>query len=178
MARFVVTAVGSDRPGIVAAVTGGLLDAGCNLRDSAMTILEGHFAVLLMLEAPSHVAAADLEAALAGSAAGLDLDVSVRAVPAAAPPPAPGETWTVSVYGADRPGIVHGVSKCLADRGVNIVDLRTHVLGDPAAPVYALLLDVEVPAGTDAETLGAALRTLAGELGVDCSLHETEADVL
>ena len=39
-------------PGIVAAVSGALGEQGCNLEDSTMTILQGHFAILLVVTAP------------------------------------------------------------------------------------------------------------------------------
>ncbi len=77
MPHFALTAVGADRPGIVAAVTGVLLDLGVNLEDTSMTILRGQFAMMLVVDAPPDVAAADLEAALAGPAADLDLLVEV-----------------------------------------------------------------------------------------------------
>ena len=38
--RWIVTALGQDRPGIVAGVTEVLYKLGCNLEDSAMTRLE------------------------------------------------------------------------------------------------------------------------------------------
>ena len=48
MTHFAVTAVGADRPGIVAAVTGAFAEHGCNLEDSSMTILRGQFAMMLV----------------------------------------------------------------------------------------------------------------------------------
>ena len=53
MAHLAVSAIGSDRPGIVAAVTKVLLDQGCNLEDTSMSILRGHFAMMLVVAAPS-----------------------------------------------------------------------------------------------------------------------------
>ncbi|HMU75390.1 MAG TPA: ACT domain-containing protein, partial [Elusimicrobiota bacterium] len=41
MKRYLLTAAGGDRPGLVAAVTRSLFDHGCNLEDSAMTRLQG-----------------------------------------------------------------------------------------------------------------------------------------
>ena len=41
MPRFAISIFGRDRPGIVAAVTRVLADAGCNLEDTSMTILRG-----------------------------------------------------------------------------------------------------------------------------------------
>src|SRR5207237_7212888 len=52
MAHFAVTAVGVDRPGIVAGLTGVFVEHGCNLEDCSMTILRGHFAMTLVVDAP------------------------------------------------------------------------------------------------------------------------------
>ncbi|HVF11766.1 MAG TPA: ACT domain-containing protein, partial [Actinomycetota bacterium] len=38
MRHLTVTATGKDRPGIVAAVTGALLEVGCNLSDCSMAL--------------------------------------------------------------------------------------------------------------------------------------------
>jgi glycine cleavage system transcriptional repressor len=178
VAHFAVSAVGVDRPGIVAAVTGTLVGLGCNLEDTSMTILRGHFAMMLIVAAPAGVDAAALEAALAGPAARLDLVLAVREIDDTVPASPPGRPYTVSVYGADRPGIVHRVASLLAERQVNIVDLDTRVIGEPGPPVYAMLLDVTVPEGVDAAELESALAALAGELGVECSVHPAEADIL
>src|SRR5262245_52544002 len=118
MPHVAVTAVGADRPGIVAAVTGVLMDQGCNLEDTSMTILRGHFAMMLVVDKPASVAVAALEAALAAPAGALGLVITVWPIddPVAdegGAGPGEGDAWTVSVYGADRPGIVHGVAALL-----------------------------------------------------------------
>jgi glycine cleavage system transcriptional repressor len=94
------------------------------------------------------------------------------------PVPLQGEAWTVSVYGADRPGIVHRVTQLLADVGANIVDLTTRVIGDEDRPLYAMLIDITLPAGVEGSALGQQLDALAAEMGVDCSMHPADADVL
>jgi glycine cleavage system transcriptional repressor len=176
--HFAVTAVGADRPGIVAAVTGVFVEHGCNLEDTSMTILRGHFAMMLIVAAPADVTAEELESALAAPAAAFDLVVAVRTIDDDVPSSPVGEVWSVSVYGADQPGIVHRVATALATAGVNVVDLDTRVIGDPDRPVYAMLLDVTIPAGADRAELEQHLKALAGELGVECTLHESDADIL
>ncbi len=64
MPHFAVSAVGVDRPGIVAAVTGVLVEQGCNLEDTSMSILRGHFAMMLLVAGPDGLTAEALEAAL------------------------------------------------------------------------------------------------------------------
>ncbi len=182
MPHVVVTAVGSDRPGIVAAVTGVFVQHRCNIEDSSMTILRGQFAMMLVVDAPAEVNAAQLEAALGEPAAALDLVVTVRPLPAAdeeGTGAAPDDNrWTVSVYGADRPGIVHGVASLLADQGVNIVDLSTRVIGSREQPVYAMVLEVALPLGVDPNALGDRLSDVAAGLGVEANLHPSDADIL
>ncbi len=43
---FAITAIGKDRPGIVAGVSKALYDLGTNIEDSSMTILSGEFAMI------------------------------------------------------------------------------------------------------------------------------------
>ena len=178
MNHFAVTAVGADRPGIVAAVTRACVDHGCNLEASSMTILRGQFAMMLVVDAPAGVGTAEREEALAAPAADLDLVVTVR--PAAEPGEEAPETsrWTVSVHGADHPGIVHGVASLLAERSVNIVDLSTRVVGAPSRALYTMVLEVTLPPGADPAQLQRDLEAEAADLGVTCRLHPSEADIL
>jgi glycine cleavage system transcriptional repressor len=178
MPHLAVAAVGADRPGIVAAVTGVLVEAGCNLEDTSMTILGGHFAMMLVVAAPEDVSAPTLEASLADVADELGLVVAARPIGDEAASGVTGTRWGVSVYGADRPGIVHRVAQLLADRSVNIVDLSTRVIGDPERPVYAMLLEVVLPDGLDQRVLEAELAGLRDELGVECHMHRADADIL
>ncbi len=55
--RWIVTALGKDRPGIVAGITKILYQLGCNLEDSAMTRLGGEFAVMLAFSASAKAGA-------------------------------------------------------------------------------------------------------------------------
>lgn len=172
--HLAVSAIGADRPGIVAAVTGVLVDHGCNLEDTTMSNLRGHFAMMLVVAAPAGTDADALEADITAATSGLGLIISVRPIDDAVAASPTGAPWTVSVYGADRPGIVHRVTSLLAAEGVNIVDLTTRVIGDDARPVYAMFLDVTVPEGA---TVADQLDALAAELGVSCTAHPVDADI-
>ena len=167
-----ITVVGADQPGIVATVTKVLFQRGCNLEDVSSTILRGHFSMMLVVRAPDDVDAATLESELNTSGSGLGLIVTVRPVaPAAAPTVEP--THMVSVYGADRPGIVFKVAEALASQGANITDLTSRVIGDDPSPVYALMLEVAFPA-----ELGAEPSLELDALDVEVSIHPVHADVL
>ena len=181
MSHFAISAVGADRPGIVAAVTLALVEQGCNLEDTEMSVLRGHFAMMLVVSGPEGLTAGALEQALIGAGAGAaigGLVVAVRAIDDGVPESPDGEPWSVSVYGADRPGIVHAVTSLLAEAGANIVGLETRLIGPADHPVYAMLLDVTVPEAVDGAALAERLATEAAEVGVECSMHPTDADIL
>lgn len=178
MAHFVVTAVGEDRPGIVAAVTKAFVDLGCNLEDTSAAILRGYFALILIVAAPSGVSAETVEKSLLPPAKELGLAITVREVDASAASRVEGERWTISVYGADKPGIVNRFTTLLAERKINILDMTTRVTGDPDEPVYTMVLEVALPPQVIADQLEIELQDLAMDLQVESSLQLSEADLL
>jgi glycine cleavage system transcriptional repressor len=172
-----VTAVGADRPGIASAVAKILFEHGGNIEDSRMAILGGHFAMMLIVDLPADPAPAALELALGPVAAALDLIVAVRPVDEASAEGAGGTTYVVTVYGADKPGIVYRVTETLASHRVNVTDLATRVVpGDQ--PVYVMILEATVPAAADAAIVEADLKALSAELSVDVSFHPLDEETL
>lgn len=169
MHELAVTAVGADRPGIVAAVTRVLHERGGNLESSAMTILGGHFAIVLLVATEDAPEA--LRDALAAATVDLDLTISVSVADGDAISAAP--THQLSVYGADRPGIVAGVSEAVAEVGANVTNLETQVVGTSGDPVYAMLIEL---ATADADGLARRLDEVCGALGVDHTLRTIETE--
>ncbi|MBA2608723.1 MAG: ACT domain-containing protein, partial [Actinobacteria bacterium] len=170
--------IGADRPGIVAAVTDVLVQRQCNIEDTAMAILGGHFSMMLVVSGPSELDAAMLDTALAPVATEMHLVTLVRAIDAAVAVPDGGELWTVSVHGADHPGIVHGVAAALAAMNVNVVDLNTRVVPGEGGPAYVMILDVTLPPSVDGDDFSDQLDAVCATLGVTCSAYLSEADIL
>jgi glycine cleavage system transcriptional repressor len=167
-----VTVLGHDRPGIIAEATRLLADLGANLEDSTMTLLRGHFAMVLV--ASADVTPAEAEQALAPLAGDGSLLVSVREVPAEEPHEPLGSTYLLSVHGADRPGIVSTVTAVVAETGGNITDLSTRLSGE----LYVLVAEVDLPGAVDPEQLSRDLATVGADLGVEVSLRVLDPDVL
>jgi glycine cleavage system transcriptional repressor len=168
----VIAAVGRDQPGIIAALTGTVYDLGANLDDATMTRLHGAFAAMVAARLPAGVTAAAVRAALAPVAERLGLSVTVEAVPdehADLPPDS-----LLTVYGADRPGIAHAVAARLAQRGVNITDMDTRLVGTADSPVY--VMQMEAAAG-DID-LASDLAALRAEMGVEITLQALGPEAL
>ncbi|GAB2986555.1 glycine cleavage system transcriptional repressor [Nocardioides montaniterrae] len=169
---YAVTVLGHDRPGIIAATTGGLAGLGLNVEDSTMTLLRGHFAMMLLCR--GSVGAAEIEAALADLASEGSLDVSVRPVTDEPEAAAAASAYVLTVHGGDRPGIVSEVVGEVARAGGNITDLTTRLAGE----LYLLVAEIALPATADAEAVSTAIRAAAARVGVTATLRPSEADEL
>jgi len=171
MPLLAITVLGHDRPGIIAETTGALAGLGLNIEDSTMTLLRGHFAMMLITEGEAD--AATVEESLSGLTADGSLSVSVREVPTESEAGS-GASYLLSVHGGDRPGIVSSLATEVAKVGGNITDLTTRLAGD----LYVLTAEVDLPTRVDVDALTAALRGVAANLGVEVSLLPLESDDL
>lgn len=173
----ILTAFGQDRPGIVAALAEGLYQLGCNIEDTCMTRLRGEFAMMVMVRLPETLRAEVLADRLSPATAPLGLTVLCREVPAQAAVRAPAldlPVFMLSVYGADKPGIVARVARVVADHHGNITDMNTRVVGPADRPVYIMILEVEMLAGSQPDALSEALEALKPALGVDLTFRPLE----
>jgi glycine cleavage system transcriptional repressor len=179
MRNLVLFVIGRDRPGIVAAVTERLLAHEVNIEDSRMGILRGHFSMMLLLAAPERADTRALADELLRVAEGLGMEWVWLTEVAELPPDPPRPTHVVTVYGADHPGIVHGVSAALAAREVSIADLQTRLVGDEEEPgLYVMVLEVTAPEGLDVPGLEELLRAVGEAQGVEVSVRPLDADTL
>jgi glycine cleavage system transcriptional repressor len=174
---FALSAIGRDRPGIVADLAELIYECDCNLEDSSMTILGSEFAVLLLLSGEG----AEVESRLGAACKRLEwekrLTVFFRPLeddPAAHP--RRGGVLECVVSGVDKAGIVARVARTLADHGVNITALQTQSRPEPESgtPIFTMRIRMAMPPGLDRRTLRLALEQAASELCVDLTL--TDAD--
>jgi glycine cleavage system transcriptional repressor len=164
-----VAALGPDQPGVIAALTEVLFAGSGNLEDASMHQLSGQFAMTLVVNVDGD--ASSVQASLEPVGERLGLLISVREV-SAGDSGVMGESYVVSVHGADRPGIVHRVTGAIAAAGGNIADLSTRLAGG----LYVLVAEVDLVG--DPAPLADALTTLGVELGVDAHLRPADADLL
>jgi len=169
--HVVVTSIGTDRPGIVEALSGWILQNGGNIEDSQMALLGGEFASLILVSGEAGLKDR-LEGSRPATEAGNKLSIVLRAVqdPATAER-GTGERYSVSARSLDHPGIVHQVSQVLRQHSVNIVSAKTRTSLAPfsSSPVFEFDLLVEVPAGATAATVQEELAKLANRLDMEIS---------
>lgn len=163
--RVILSAVGSDRPGLTQALADAVFAAGGNWLESHLSRLGGKYVGSVLVELDD-ARLPELESATAGID-GSGLHVSI--VPAGEEPDAAAESLVIEVVGQDRPGIVRQVTTVLAGLGVNIEDFETHI--DRGAESGALIFRAEarvnLPQGQSRDAVQDALEAISGEIMVD-----------
>ncbi|HJQ83734.1 MAG TPA: ACT domain-containing protein [Candidatus Binatia bacterium] len=177
---FALSAIGRDRPGIVADLAELIYECDCNLEDSSMTILGTEFAVLLLLSGEG----SDVERRLTASCKRLEWEkrLTVFFRPLDTDPAAASGRRTTAmeceVNGVDKAGIVARVARTLADHGVNITALQTQSRpgAETGTPMFTMRVRMAVPAALDRTVLRERLERVAADLHVDLSLAELRED--
>ncbi|KQZ85762.1 amino acid-binding ACT protein [Microbacterium sp. Root166] len=169
MTTLVLTLVGDDRAGLVAAVADVVDAHGGNWEDSQLAELSGAFAGIVQISVEP--ASAD---ALRAALSGLDglLTVTVHSSEKTGSDAAAPRQLTIGVLGNDRPGIVREISSVLRAHDVSI-DRMTTGTRDAAmygGRLFEATVSARVPASVDLAEVKAELERLATEIQVDVTL--------
>ena len=170
---LVLTAVGTDRPGIVAELTAALAERGASVADSRMAILGGEFALMMLVSgAPAVLDAARGDVQSVGERLGLELVLKDTRSPAAHRAGS-GRSYEVQVHALDHPGIVHAVTAALQQLGANIVSLDTsaYEASVTGAPLFQMRLSADCPANVTAARLREALEQVSEARNADMEIR-------
>jgi len=165
MRHAMLTVFGNDRPGIIALVSGILFRSHCNLEDMSMTILEGEFAMMLVV---GYRGVSDREKILCDFRQDLEKKWKLSFYwKDLTHTPRRGEkhirnsqSYLIRVAGKDRTGIVYRTSQLAARMSLNITDLNCRILGYGSKAVYLLLAEVDIPQKVSSGRVKAALDAL------------------
>jgi glycine cleavage system transcriptional repressor len=182
MANYaLLTAIGRNRPGIVAAITGVLLENDCNIEDSQMGQLGPEFACMLLVRMPEGLVARQMTERFEMDAVVKELGMKVRL--SSLLPEEAHDTrsdypkYLIRVHGADHKGIVHQLTKHLGAQSVNITNLHTEV-HHQEPPLYVMTIEVEVPPFVDADQLAKDLKAIGESIAVKVSMSFCDPDKL
>ncbi len=169
MATLVLTVIGDDRSGLVAALSGVIAGHGGSWERSQMARLAGKFAGIVVVAVPDQHADSLIRELGPLEAEGL-LDITVeRGDPEAVPHAV---RLHLELVGSDRPGIVREIASALAERQVGIEELQTATREAPMAggTLFEATATLLAPPDLSVPALQAVLEALADELMVDLSL--------
>jgi len=168
---LVLTVNGPDRPGLVETLSQAVANHRGSWLESRMARLAGHFVGVLRVSVPEEQVDALTRTLQSLEPASLQISVARSEQE---PPASDMRELRLEILGSDRPGIVHDISQALADRGINVDELRTEIMSAPMSGELLFLANAEIliPSGLSIELLRKDLEALAHELMVDIDLDE------
>lgn len=171
---LVITAVGNDRPGIVDKLSMAILDCGCNINDSRMTVLGGEFALILLVSGKWNELA-KLETQLPNLGQSLELTVTSKRTEVAGQQPNL-LSYSVDVVSIDHPGIVYKIANFFSERNINIRELNTnsYAAAHTGTPMFTINMVVNVPTDVRIASLREDFLDFCDELNMDAALEPTK----
>jgi predicted amino acid-binding ACT domain protein len=141
--QYVVTVTAADRVGIIHSVTGTLRDIGGNILELSQTVMRGYFTIILAVEfdTPQECSAIADSITTRGKRFLLNVNVLDGNLKSNESLNGEGERYILTVLGLDQPGNIHGIAGCLANLGVNILDLHARADG----PRFSLIMEAFLP---------------------------------
>lgn len=168
---IVLSAIGTDRPGVVKDVSEVVLACGGNIEESRMASLGAEFAVLLLISGNWHTLT-KLEKALEKLRVVDGLSISLKktntrndqtdCIP-----------YGVDVVCLDQPGIVFHLSEFFSARNIEIADLTTrrYAAAHTGAPMFSVQITLSIPGKTSITNLRDAFLDLCEQLNLDAILE-------
>lgn len=173
MNKVILSILGHDRPGIVAAVSKVLFEQNCNIENVSQTTLQSEFAGIFIVSMPGSLSAQSLHQSLNAQMATLGLEVHVRSLK---PPPATEfipecESYIITTKGPDRKGLVAGISDVIARFQGNITNLQAVFKGGAEPGDNIMIYEVDLPSQTDQQALYRKLKSRAKQLKLEIDIQ-------
>jgi len=173
MNKAILSVLGRDRPGIVAAVSRALFEQNCNIENVSQTMLQTEFAGIFIVSMSPGATAEDLHRGLCERLSPLGLHVHTKPCERGEYPcaTAPCEPFVITTRGPDRKGLVADISEVIARHGVNITNLQAVFKGGDVPVDNIMIYEVDVPAAVDQQALARDLRARAEALGLEINIQ-------
>jgi len=173
MIRVILSVLGQDRPGILAAVSGALYRVDGNIENVSQTTLQTQFAGIFIASIPEKVGIGELTDRLEKALAPLGMNVHVEPLGSAPEiqPPAACEPFVITTKGPDRKGLVAKITAIMASYNANITNLQAIFKGGDNPGDNIMIYEVDVPIDINRQNLCDELRDQAKQLALDISIQ-------
>lgn len=173
MSRVILSVLGQDRPGILAAVTGALFEKNGNIENVSQTTLQTQFAGIFIASIPETVSIAELSAILDRALSPLGMNVHVDPLDnlTDADTQIESEPFVITTKGPDRKGLVAEMTAIIARYNVNITNLQAIFKGGDNPGDNIMIYEVDIPTDINRQELYTELRDRAADLSLDISIQ-------
>lgn len=174
MSHAILSAVGSDRPGLVDEVSRFIFDRGGNIEDSRMVNLRGQFAMMVLVGGEKEsLARIGSELGQLTERSGIHAQWRDAGPAALTAEGSAARPYRLRASAMDQPGLVHRVAHLLREMNVNIESLQTQLGSAPitGAPVFSMELVLAVGPGVGIGRLKEAVGALCDANNMDWELQ-------
>jgi len=164
--NLIITAIGLDRPGIVSELSGIITTHGGNVEESRMSRLGSDFAIIMLVSVST-----DWEESLGVALQSIN-DLTISTKHTQIQEIGDNKNYQINLNGADNEGIVKVLSKYLAEKSINILEMETHITQAPISgtPLFNLNASVSIPNDIEEKVIQSDLSQIAQKLGVEIHL--------
>ncbi len=173
MNKLIITVLGRDKPGIIAAVAKSLYRLGCNLENVNQMILQSEFAGFFLVEPPLELGIDSLKDTLNSELNGTGLDIHVNNITSNGNniQDTDAEIFLITTIGPDQKGLVAKFTEIIADYNVNVINLTAVFKGGDNPKANIMTYEVAITPDIDQQGLFAALREKARGLNLDITIQ-------
>ena len=166
MKNIIISAIGSDHPGIVSKLSGIINSHGGNIEESRMTILGSDFVVVMLISLDPKWK----ESLLVSLHSIKELSIITKETESKSL--IKGDHCSIALNGADNEGIVNVLANYFAEKSVNIRDMNTHISNAPitGTPLFNLKALIETPKNFDIKKIKTDLNKMGEKLGVEINV--------
>jgi glycine cleavage system transcriptional repressor len=172
---IVISAVGTDRTGVVQELTKVIMSCDGNIEESRMTTLGSEFAMLLLVSG-NWATLNKLEQKLLKLGAKVGLSISIRQTDAKVPA---GDRmpYAVDIVSLDQQGIVFNLANFFTSRDIEIADVatRSYAAAHTGSPMFAVQMAINVPSAVHIAQLREDFLEICDRLNLDAILEPVKA---
>ena len=173
MNSLIISAVGTDRSGIVSEISGIITSHGGNVEESRMSRLGSDFAIIMLVSVDP-----DWTESLKVALQSIN-DLTIISKPTETQEEMEGMQCQIQLSGADNEGIVKVLSKYLAGKSINILEMQTHISNAPitGTPLFNLRATSAFPENLKIKDVQSDLNQISQQLGVEITVDYSESIV-
>ncbi|RUM45660.1 MAG: hypothetical protein DSY80_03045 [Desulfocapsa sp.] len=171
--QLVISVMSKDRAGIIADITGVILDLGGDLADLTQSVLGGYFNMILIAEFDLNVTSEDVLAGFSHIDSETKIEATIKEMDVALETEKnnlPLETFIVTAQAINRKGLVKIMGDFFYSREINVLDLETTRENDN----YIMIFQIDLTAIASLEGLRCELQELGEQEQLDLVLQHND----
>ena len=171
--QLVISVMSKDRPGIIADITGVILDLDGDLADLTQSVLGGYFSMILIAEFDKKVTPEDVLAGFSHIDSDTKIEATIKNMDVALETEKnnlPQETFIVTAQAINRKGLVNIMGDFFYSRDINVLDLETTRDNDS----YTMIFQVDLSSIASLKDLRKELQLLGEQKELDLVLQHND----